>query len=233
MNYELRNQKGTSRPRHVFFHNSCFIIPNSNKKGFSLVELMVSIAIFTLLISVIMVSQRRFGGQILISNLAYDIALGVRQAQVYGISVKASSGGSGGPFSAKAYGIHFNINKPQNYILFADLDNDGMYDVSDNGNGCNSGGECVSFFRIQQGNTISLVCVRNGAGVNDCTPTTISGTDITFKRPEPEPVVKGLDTNGNPNGAAYSSAAVSILSPQGLARTITILQSGQVTVTNN
>ena len=65
-------------------------------RGFSLAELIVSIAIFLFISSVVMVSQHNFGGKILITNLAYDVALGIRQAQVYGSSSRKAAGAVAG-----------------------------------------------------------------------------------------------------------------------------------------
>ncbi|MES2087852.1 MAG: prepilin-type N-terminal cleavage/methylation domain-containing protein [Patescibacteria group bacterium] len=227
MNYELRKQKDKSRkcfPR--FFHNSYFLIPNSPKKGFSLIELMVSIAIFTLLTSIVMVSQQKFGGQILITNLAYDIALGIREAQVYGISVKTTTGGK----FDKSYGIHFK--DPNYYVLFVDSSPaNGKYDGPDSGSACMAGGECLSFFRIEKGNAITRLCADN-----ECTDSgagnQISGLDLLFTRPEPDPMIHPLDNAGAQMLGAFSTAQVTVASPQGLTRTINILKSGQVSVVN-
>lgn len=211
MNLELRNQKESQlKPR----------------RGFTLIELIVSIAIFITITSVVMVSQRRFGGQILISNLAYDIALGIHQAQVYGISVKAISTGE----FTKSYGIHFQNSKY--YILFVDTDDDGIYDISDSGSSCIAGGECISFYRIEQGNSITSICATGSPSL--CSSDGSVALDVTFKRPEPEPVIRTTVNGGVPSSpGTYSTAYVVVMSPQGLTRKITVLQSGQVSVLNN
>src|SRR3989344_9636523 len=123
MSYELR-KKNIDNGCHGSSHNSYFIIPNSCYKGFSLIEIVVVMAIFMTISSVVVVSQRRFGGNLLITNLAYDVALTMRQAQVYGISVrkvKAVSDPEGIAQFERSYGIH--IGTAGYYILFADADN--------------------------------------------------------------------------------------------------------------
>ena len=142
-------------------------------RGFSLTELIVSIAIFLLITSIVMVSQYRFGSKILITNLAYDVALGIRQAQVYGSSSRKAAGALLGNEFNRKYGVHFG---PTDYfILFVDLNDDGVYDSSDNtSTGCVSSSECVSFFKVERGNSISDFC-----GGSTCkSGGAISGLDI-------------------------------------------------------
>ena len=59
------------------------------KAGFTLIELLVSIAIFIIITSVAVWNNSQFNSTILLTDLGYEIALSVRQAQVYGITVKA------------------------------------------------------------------------------------------------------------------------------------------------
>ena len=60
----------------------------SRQAGFSLIELLVVTGVIAVISGLMLVSNSTFGGQILLQNLAYDIALTLRQAQVYGISVQ-------------------------------------------------------------------------------------------------------------------------------------------------
>ncbi len=56
------------------------------KKGFTVVELIVVMAIFVVMLSFSMFDYRSLQKKVEASNLAEDIALTLRQAQVYGIS---------------------------------------------------------------------------------------------------------------------------------------------------
>ncbi len=217
-NIRIREEAGrarSARPSGV----PCSMFHASSRRGFTLVELVVSIAIFLIITSVVMVSQHRFGGNILITNLAYDVALGIRQAQVYGISVKQSSTGFN-----QSYGIHFESQSPgvpaNYYILFADLDGSGSYKTgSDTGDGCKSATECVSFFRVEKGNSISGLCV----GSNPCSA--VDTLDIVFHRPDPEPVI-----TANGQATLYPSAVITVSSPQGVTKTVSVLASGQISI---
>ncbi len=61
-------------------------------RGFSLIELIVVTGIFTVITAVVLANNAQFNNSVLLGNAAYDIALSVRQAQVYGLSTQAYSG---------------------------------------------------------------------------------------------------------------------------------------------
>lgn len=208
--------------------NTTRIFFKSSHRAFSLIELLVSIAIFTVITSIVFLSQSNFGGSILITNLGYDVALSIRQAQVYGISVKQTSqpctGATGTDTFQCSYGIHFE--NQYYYILFADINGDNSYNAGgDNGSRCNPGTECVSFFKIEKGNGISMFCANTdcaGAGANG----NIDALDILFRRPNPEPLIRGYKggtVRGNP-----TSATITVSSPQGITKRIVVSAVGQI-----
>ncbi|MBI2004934.1 prepilin-type N-terminal cleavage/methylation domain-containing protein [Patescibacteria group bacterium] len=55
--------------------------------GFTLVELLVVVSIMLIITSTLLLQQRKFNSATLMRTLAYNIALSIRQAQVYGTSV--------------------------------------------------------------------------------------------------------------------------------------------------
>lgn len=201
----------------------------NQSSGFSILELVISIGIFLIVTSIVLVSQHRFGGNILITNLAYDVALSVRQAQVYGISVKESLPED----FQKRYGIHFGPSSY--YVIFVDLNEDGRYDTLANGsNGCvknppqGHSPECVSFFKIERGNFISRFCGDPDNCTDSGDQSKIDSLDIVFKRPNPEPDIatfRGGVIVTNPG-----NASITVSSPQGLQKTINVFGSGQVSV---
>src|SRR3989338_3825781 len=104
----------------------------SRMSGFTLIELLVSIFIIGLIASVTVYNHREFTDSLEITNLAYAVALSIREAQISGTSVKA---GLSGDFES-AYGIHFNVNDQNDpdfpgqnkaYILFSDESDDKFY----------------------------------------------------------------------------------------------------------
>ena len=159
-----------------------------NKKGFTLIELLVSIGIMVLITSTVLISQNKYSSNISLSNLANDISLTIRQAQIYGVSVKELSAGSG-DFSS-AYGVDFNTTASGSnnaYIFFADRGSskDGYYNDAWS---CPIGGssECLQKINLTSGNTISRLCIirKNDNGVCVGNPSVlVDHVDVTFIRP--------------------------------------------------
>ena len=73
--------------------------------AFTLIELLVVIGIIVLVSAAMLANMNKFGGAALTQNLAYDIALSMREAQVYGIAVQNVRGSAG---FTPAYGMYFN-----------------------------------------------------------------------------------------------------------------------------
>ena len=97
------------------------------KAGFSLIEMMVSISIILIITTVVLVRQSAFTSTVLLKNLAYGVALSVREVQTSAVSVR----GRDGEFDVP-YGIYFNIDDPKKYILFRDF-NSQNYKYDDTG----------------------------------------------------------------------------------------------------
>src|SRR5690349_3018843 len=100
-------------------------------RGFTLIELLVVSAIIILITGTILFRQQGFSSATLLRSLSYSIALSVRQAQTYGISVRESATGSG-TFAA-GYGAYFSNNgcglgTANRYSLFSDNNANGVYD---------------------------------------------------------------------------------------------------------
>jgi prepilin-type N-terminal cleavage/methylation domain-containing protein len=192
------------------------------QRGFTLIELLVVIAIITIISTIILANNNRFGGQVQLQNLAYDIALSIRQAQVYGISVQRF--GVTGTQYAPGYGMHFATNVPNNYILFGDI-------VT--ANGVYTAGELVQSTTIQSGYTIAGLFVTPPGG----TETPATSIDITFRRPDPDAYItrngSGLTFNANGSlltGTIYEQARILVRSPRNDLKNIIISANGQISV---
>jgi Tfp pilus assembly protein FimT len=97
--------------------------------AFSLVELLVSISIIVVVLSVVMVRQSAFNGSVLLRNQAYEIAFSLRQAQLLAVS----GINAGATTARQQYGLNLNknIGSNQTYQVFQDKDADGQMDVGD------------------------------------------------------------------------------------------------------
>jgi len=184
------------------------------KGGFSLVELLVSVAIVTVITTVVLVKHSQFSGNILIENLAYDVALSIRQAQVFGLSVREFGVGSG-TFDI-GYGVHFDSGVNDSYILFADRNRNSVYDGSQ---------EIVEVFTLRRGNTIAQLCGVLPNRTEKCSPGGIAYLDIVFERPDPDAIIKSdvaADT--------YTTARITVRSPRGVERNVVVIFTGQISV---
>ena len=191
------------------------------KSGFTLIELLVTISIFIIVTSVAVFNNNQFNSSILLTDLGYQIALSVRQAQVYGITVKAPAScvvGSSSCSFTSGYGIDFNINSKTSYILFEDKETGTplahIYQT----------GEALSNFTIGRGYSIKKLCVASGGGYQS-----VNTLDVSFVRPEPEAFVS---VNGQT--AESAEADVYVQDPLDVAdRDIVIEPTGQISVKND
>ena len=188
-------------------------------EGFSLVELLVTIGIFVIVTGVILFNFRSFDSRIVLDNLAYEVALTVRQAQVFGTSVKEAGAGSE---LFPSYGVFFSTFDDNAFTLFADVfpvlesGGDGKYGAGD---------ILIDQFSIQKGNYISQLCGYVLA-TSSCTP--LDALHVSYVRPNPEGVVIGVTGSGD---AQYSFAEVTLSTPSGEnTKTVTIWANGQIAV---
>ena len=99
-----------------------------HRGGFTLIELMISIAILVIMTTAMLLRQRQIDSIVRVRNVATEIVQMVRQAQVYGINKKSGSGGINSG-SQSTFGIYFDtrLNKNQEIILFDDTDHNHLY----------------------------------------------------------------------------------------------------------
>jgi hypothetical protein len=184
-------------------------------------------AIIVVVTAIVLANNNRFGGVVLLENLAYDIALSVRQAQVYGISVERFGTSCSTPgvncFSA-GYGVDFNLSSPGAYELFADTypqaTPDGIFEPDQ--------GELVQQTTISQGYSIQSLCV---IPAQSSTCNSVTSIDILFKRPEPDAWISANGNSCTENlGACQASARITLISPRGDSMSVTVDANGQIAV---
>lgn len=161
------------------------------KKGFSLFELLVAIAIMIMVSTAVFSSFPKMNSRLSLELLAQDIALTIRQAQIYGTTVYGAQGNFG------AYGVDFpnpkdpsiSPSNPYKITIFADLNNidlgDGVllnnraYDGSINKTSCgypevvnrdsDTETECLQEFKIIGRNQIQHICRNYYVGTDELT----------------------------------------------------------------
>jgi prepilin-type N-terminal cleavage/methylation domain-containing protein len=196
-------------------------------RGFSLIELIVVAGIISVVSGMMLASNSRFGGAITLKNLAYDVAISIRQAQVYGISVARFGAGT---FSA-GYGIHFSRVDSTHYVLFADAAvENGLYNVG----GLPGEQELVAETTIDLGYSVSDLCITDQTDTETCG---LSELDIFFKRPEPDAYINanGAPLSFDSDGRVISTnlpiqARIVLSSPRGDTVSVVVEATGQIAV---
>jgi len=206
--------------------------PSRLKTGFTLIELIVSVSIIIVITVIVVFNQSNLGDQTSLNNVVNDIDVQIREAQVYGISVKEFAVASN-EFSL-AYGVDFNIGNTNSsnssFYTFADRTTvNGYFDTFGT---CTFGGssECVGWNKISRGNTINKLCVIQANAVEVCSPT-IGRLAIKFYRPNPDASI----TFFNASGVAvtnlypgYLGARIEIKSPKNVLKSIVVYTTGQI-----
>ncbi|OGZ10586.1 MAG: hypothetical protein A3D67_01885 [Candidatus Lloydbacteria bacterium RIFCSPHIGHO2_02_FULL_51_22] len=188
--------------------------------------MLVTISIIAIISGIVLISFPTFASTIVLENLTHEIALVVRQAQVYGIGIKQALGG-GFP----SYGAHFDTSEPAQVIFFADTyppavgstpAGDGVYTNDDNGTQTSYEDIIVERFLIQRGNTISGLCFDTSCTLADT-------IDITFTRPNPTAHIWANSAGDR------GSAKITVSPPDGSVignRFIYVSLTGQIAVTS-
>ena len=186
-------------------------------------------AIMVVITSVVLVSNGRFGGVVQLENFTYDVALSIRQAQVYGISVARF----GANTFAAGFGTHFDISSANTYAVFSDsLTENGLYDCSNPTNPTPDNCELVETTTMTGGYYIQDLCTTPPNGTENCEG--ITKVDIVFIRPEPDAWISVSDTPCVlQNGSCQTSARIILASPRGDTMSIVVGANGQITVRRN
>jgi hypothetical protein len=172
------------------------------------------VGIIGLLTAVVVAQYRDFDSTTVLKNLAYEVALSVREAQVLTIST-SNLGGSGGALQTEgqnSYGIAFTENNGT-YAIFNDLDENNLYDA---------GSELVKLVSITQGATITSLAEKR---VNDPDEHPITDATITFDRPHLDTT---FETSSGSNNVV--EVIVTVTSNRGGDRAVHIARSGRITV---
>lgn len=219
------------------------LLEQPSPRGFTIVELIVVLAIISILLVVIVVGQGSFDKTLTITDTAYTVALTVREAQTFGLSSRVKNG-----VTNTAYGVHFASANPRAYTMFADIypaapgltgsaicpghpaatspdakPGNCMYDATQN--------ELVQTFTFNRGFTITNICGRDTGGTIRCTSTGyLTGLDVVFLRPNTDSVVTGLTSGGT---VGLTDARITLQAPQGGTRLICVTSVGQVSVASS
>lgn len=190
------------------------------KAGFSLLEMVMVLAIFGIITSIVAFNYGKFNNQITLTNLSYEIAMQIREAQALGFGVRGNNNNFEGSF-----GVNF-VKGLNTFTTFVD-----SVPLVGTANGicsdcttCVSGSiECQKIISLPR--QMTVWDIRTGA--TESTVNTTTGLlNISFKRPNPDAIIKdsaGIDKN---------IAQIIIKSQDNQYRKITVKKSGYVSVSN-
>lgn len=168
-------------------------------KGFTLLEMLVSLAIFGIITAIVVFNYGAFNSNVLVTNLAYEIALSIRQMQTYGLSVRNVDPSSSADY---AFGVHFSSADYQKFYLYADISKDGI--LNDVGSCGVSGSECLEEINLRGDVGISSITTCKTETSSSCNSSDY--VDILFLRPDPQAIIieNGEYKNGSqPNSLIY------------------------------
>jgi prepilin-type N-terminal cleavage/methylation domain-containing protein len=151
------------------------------KKGFGLVELLVSISIILVIMGVVLIKNSAFSSAVTLRNEAYNVAFGLREAQTLAVSSNQTAAGA-----VQRFGVHAQVASTS-IIIFRDVNNDSFFSPG-------SGDVIVESIRLGQG--FHVRDIVNGTGGN------ITGTElsVTFTRPDFDAVFRRQSTGGTVTG---------------------------------
>ena len=211
-----------------------------HNQGFSMVELIVVISIFALMASTTIFNYNDYRDRVEETNIAQDIALSVRQAQLYGISSsnrdvgqvfdddennaaeKAFFNGVDITDNSSIRGVAINV-KDKTFTLFEDNNGNNVYD---------SGIDRVIDERQVLSNRVELkACLDNGTpDLGNCSSDLVTDDEliyVTFQRPYPDAIIRlqGDDTT-------YSNVSIGFYTGgnEEVSTYIQIDPSGQISV---
>ena len=147
------------------------------KTGFTLVELLVVIAVILTITGAVVINYRR-GGRIDLQRTVVDISQKVREVEEMALASEEVNGSvpSGG------YGVYFNSSDPDTYIIFADEDGDGSYDGAGERVREEKIGSNVEIFNIIPSDPVSIIFVPPEPKVKIDNDYSNRFAEITFKR---------------------------------------------------
>lgn len=195
--------------------NFKFTIHNC-QKGMTYTELIVMLAIFGIMSSVILVNYGDFNSKMEVKSLSNNIALKIVEAQKSAMSGKIT-GASFDVEKVPAYGLNFdtsgNTENKKKFIYFADKNNDGNYD----------NGELLDTININskfQIKSLKVFCA---------TLKEANELDIVFKRPDSTASVDVNPSCGS-DPVYYATINLGLLNSQVANSSVTIYPSGRIQI---
>jgi competence protein ComGC len=209
--------------------------------AFTLIELMVALTIYILIALLLLANQDKFNDSISLTDLAYDVALSIRQAQTYSYAVTSNSGNASSEFQ-NYFGVHLTSANTTSFIIFSAPIVGSDYIAGFGAINTNAPAPyissahpvTVSIYNLQNGYRIGAFCENPGAnqqcwyaGGGSGSGSASSTLDIEFQRPNTNAIIY---FNASVATTPVPNAAIELQSPTGDADWIEVYQSGDIEV---
>lgn len=199
---------------------SSFSLNNNSQKGFTLVELLISIGIIAFISSIVLLKYSSFDSTVLLKNAAYEVALALREAQAKSVSGSHQGGDANFPF-----GVTFTP-EVKDYTIFryaSATDPSPHYDVSEADPDLASN---ISTTLMERSMLVTDVCINTGT--ENCDVTRL---DVSFRRPEFRALFYAEGYVGNQSN--IQSAKIKVRSSNGgNTFVVEVTRLGQISVTS-
>lgn len=200
---------------------------SSSTAGFSLVELLVTIAVMGMVAGMVFTQRASFSQSISLKNVTQEIAVAIRQAQVYGTASRGS--GLNDDYQDFTYGMYFDTDDAfvgdaplnQQFRMFRDDDGD------DGDEGYESGDTLIEAYQLPSNMRVLYLCLNGTFGDTSCSSDDRNHLVIRFSRPHPDAVL----TNKNGDDFSHDTAVIVVEEiDSGNQRKVIIQSSGYITV---
>ena len=192
-------------------------VKRSNSEGISLIEMTIMSAIVLVFAVIVIGGYPRFNKGVYVKKEAQRFAFDLRAAQNFAILGKVAEQAG---YTPRHWGLHVDISTPDRYIIFADLNDNEIYD---------SGVDEISSTNIfENGVRITNIFYSFTGFPNPAV------LDFTFGVPYGETQI--VDGSAGHTGGSY---AVITLTPAGdasftnvISKDVNIRRSGQISISN-
>lgn len=216
----------------------------NQSRGFTLIEMIVVLAIIALLSLLVILSQSTFNRSLLLTDTAYGIALSAREAQTFGVSSRKF-----GSVQNAGYGLHFDMATPKSYKVFADTDNQigqipAACPLGTVGRPDRKPGDCryrassdglLNTYTFTRGFSVKSICIRGDSGTLCSTDSNaLQNLDFVFTRPNTSTTISATFNSGFYPSMSVYSTQITISDVTGQStRNICISNLGQIVVSQN
>lgn len=205
--------------------------------GFTLVEMVVVTGIFAVITAVTIFNYGAFTSNMLVTNMAYEIALAVRQAQVFGLGARGYTDGGTASFD-QPYGVFIQLSENEDgeyesrrFQFFADTNDDlQCSNTAGTGNCTCASDECTEQITLQR--NIRITDIRLSHDEDTCLADETNQVSITYERPNPEARIKPHDYGSSSD---YEFVQIEVSAPGSSIDPsyILIRKTGQISVSTD